>query len=1319
MKIIKLLFTVICMIVGYQVSTAREYFRVIDSKVGLPDNTVTNIVQDTKGYIWLGTSNGLSRYDGVTFTTFRHDPDDNTSLSSSTVNSLAVSQAGIFAGTNSGLDLYSFAYGGFIHCSIKKNGRHHRISQTILSMINVGGKILYADAAGGLYINSLPNITTFIRLTHGFKAYALCKYNNNMLLAACADGLRLLTTKGRVMAFHPYSSGPFEKLNVSYIPATRTAYVGYGLGFSSIAFTISPHSITHSTVYSPKNLTCAIPFVGGGTIFGTDGQGIKIEQNGQINVYNTTTSNISGNVVYSLFVDRVGDFWVGTYRSGLNHYTNVNNPFTLFNKSNGKLSFDIVTSIVPTANKIYIGLDGGGIDIYNRNTHSTITLNTSNSDIAGNNIVSMVKDADNLWIAVYTKGLVQYSLSTGKFTTWPMPGNDGNKDNIWSLYDDGAGNVWVIGPRLYVFNKNKHRYIPIKRKELSYTKFSAISGNGHYVWVSSNTEGIYKIDKRTMKVVAHYLHGRKKRFTLPSNNIKYVYADREGRRIWFTAEDIGFYSMDIKTGEVVKYGAESGLTYPLVTSVVEDGRGYMWIGTNGGGLFCHDLKSGTFMRYEESDDAPTTFTYSAAKLFGSNIYFGTINGMLCFNPSKVQQSKIFFHVDFMELKPFGNDNDATNLYCNNCKAELDYNQNFFTVRFAVPELRTPEKARFSCKLEGFENDWHDLGTSRRVSYTNVPPGKYKLYVRCIDAMGKWGKPSVLDITITPPWWRTFWAMMLWLVLIMAAVAGIVYFYIKTQNIKQRMRISEIEKDATQKLSEAKQNFYTNVTHELRTPVFLIMGQLEELMSKGKSIANVPLSYLQMMYRSAARLNHLVTSVLDIRKMDSGKLKLKLEKGDIIKFCQKRIDDYTALCEYKNITFTFVHEKTSIIANFDQERMDLILSNLISNAYKYTNEGGHVVLAIKDSPQDIIITVKDNGIGIVKEMQNEIFEDFFRTERGQRQSAGDGVGLSFVKQLVELHGGTIQVDSEPDRGAAFIFTIPKSLTADASISEQVPTAVNVVSSEPPSAKEPVVETGVSTIKVDAPRNPTALYSILIIDDEYETVNLLERSLSSEFKVYKAYDGETGLDMACKLLPDIVLCDLMLPKMDGMQILKMLKNDKKLQSIKIVIFTAKTSKEDLMEAFDNGADAYVTKPISLKYLRMRIDRLIAQTDAADVTGQLAIDKRSYNKEEQIFLLRCREIIDDNLTNEDFSVDFLADKLAMSHSSLYKKIKAMTGMSLIEFINEYKIYKAVQMFKEGAVSVDKVSYRCGFNDVKNFREMFKRKMKMTPKQYVQSLA
>ena len=250
------------------------------------------------------------------------------------------------------------------------------------------------------------------------------------------------------------------------------------------------------------------------------------------------------------------------------------------------------------------------------------------------------------------------------------------------------------------------------------------------------------------------------------------------------------------------------------------------------------------------------------------------------------------------------------------------------------------------------------------------------------------------------------------------------------------------------------------------------------------------------------------------------------------------------------------------------------------------------------------------------------------------------------------------------------------------------------------------------------NPTAVHSILIIDDERETVNLLERNLAPDFKIYKAYNGVEGLDMARKHLPDIILCDLMMPQMDGMQMLEELKKDKKLQTIKVAIFTAKSSEEDMIKAFDNGADAYVTKPISLKYLRTRIDRLIAQSDNAAITGELAAEKKSYNKEEQIFLLRCREVIDANLANEDFNMDYLADKLAMSHSALYKKVKTITGMSLIEFVNEYKVYKAVQMFKRGASNIENVANQCGFNDIKTFREAFKRKMKVTPKQYVQGL-
>lgn len=387
---------------------------------------------------------------------------------------------------------------------------------------------------------------------------------------------------------------------------------------------------------------------------------------------------------------------------------------------------------------------------------------------------------------------------------------------------------------------------------------------------------------------------------------------------------------------------------------------------------------------------------------------------------------------------------------------------------------------------------------------------------------------------------------------------------------------------------------------------------------------------------------------------------------------------------------------------------MIISNLVSNAFKYTKAGGSVVFSINDRDEDVLFSIKDNGIGIMEKMRDTIFESFFRTERGEKQSDGDGIGLSVVKSFVELHGGKISVESEVGKGSNFIFTIPKVKHSDDDL-------VNHDLSAFDSADSLVSNLiGVDTL----PNNPTATHSVLIIDDEPQTIQLLEHNLISDFKIFKATNGVEGLAQAAQNLPDIIICDIMMPKMDGLEFLRKLKADKKLSNIKVLIFTAKTSEEDMLTAFDNGADAYITKPISLKLLRKRIDRLIEQSDNAVLTSSITNKANNYTKEEQIFLLRCREIIDDNLNNDDFSIDFLADKLAMSHSSLYKKIKQMTGMSLIEFINDYKIYKAVQMFKHGTTNIETVCERCGFKDVKNFREMFKRKMNMTPKAFTQSL-
>lgn len=569
------------------------------------------------------------------------------------------------------------------------------------------------------------------------------------------------------------------------------------------------------------------------------------------------------------------------------------------------------------------------------------------------------------------------------------------------------------------------------------------------------------------------------------------------------------------------------------------------------------------------------------------------------------------------------------------------------------------------------------------------------------------------------------------------VIGVVYasfrLYLRMLKMRHRMELAEVEKESQRKLDDAKMTFFASITHELRTPVFLIAAQLEEFIDRKQSVVSVPSAYLMAMHRSAMKINKLISQAIDFRKADKGKLVVKRQEIDVVDFVGNLAGDYDDLLDQKHIAFRTVLPKQPVLLKMDGEKIEMCLNNLISNAYKYTNKGGHVVLTVTDCPDRVVFSVKDDGIGIVPEARTEIFESFFRTSRGQAKSKGDGIGLSFVQTLVELHGGEMHLESEVNEGSDFSFYIPKAVNVKSAQVAETDEAVV----EPQADKAPAVEAEsavdvavqpASVVTDDEPEavpgtaplkeNPTATHSILLIDDERETVALLERNLVNDFRVLKAYDGEEGLRMAAASLPDIIVCDMMMPKLDGLGFLRALREDKKLKHIKVIIFTGQTSEEERIAAYDAGADAFLTKPVSLKLLRVRIDRLIAEGDAASLTADLASSKRTYTKEEQKFLLRCREIIDDNIGNPDFNVDFLAEKLAMSHSTLYKKLKQMTGMSLIEFVNDYKIYKAVQAFKEGQTNVVRVAEMCGFGDIKNFRQLFKRKMNMTPKQYVQSL-
>lgn len=512
----------------------------------------------------------------------------------------------------------------------------------------------------------------------------------------------------------------------------------------------------------------------------------------------------------------------------------------------------------------------------------------------------------------------------------------------------------------------------------------------------------------------------------------------------------------------------------------------------------------------------------------------------------------------------------------------------------------------------------------------------------------------------------------------------------------------MERDSANRLNEAKLDFYANITHELRTPCFLISAQIEEMYDSGRQ--SIPVNNLLGIYRNSAKLNRLISHIIDFRKSDTGHLSLNVRRIDVKTFLGELAGDYEQLCRQKSLTFAFDSPESPVEADIDSDKLELIVTNLISNAYKYTHKGGSVVLGLKDNGETIEISVADNGIGIVEKLQSKIFEPFVRTERGKKESSGDGIGLAFVNELVKLLHGTITVESKVNEGSRFVVTLPKKQNGIAD--EAALPVEKVPSKHNPELLKPEVQAPAEKRISD----PTATRSILIIDDNKDVLSVMVKAFEDRYRVTEISDAKEGVELARGGGYDVVITDLMMPDFDGHQVLKALKEDKRTRDIKVVVFSALTSEKDMLTAFDEGADAYLTKPTPLKVIVRQVERLFEQDGESS-----SLSSGNYNREEQKFLLECRRIINECMTLDDFDVAMLASRLSMSHSALYKKIKSMTGMSIIDFINEYRIYKAVQLFKDGITNVQTVAEMCGFKDVKTFRETFKRKMQMPPKQYM----
>ena len=1332
-----------------------QYFRNLNVAEGLPNSVGKCFAQDGQGLIWVGTFNGLARYDGYRFTTYRHIEGDTTTLANSHVESLCYDgKDGLWIGTKGGIDYMPLVDRKITHCRYvnPKTQKVEAMPASYVWKIMLASNRLWAvNAYGQLLYKQTNRLVVWKTLSwKGESVKGIAAYDGKHLLVLTDTKLRLMDAQ-TLQVKASCAIALIDKSCLSNLYYSRNhhlLFVGLGYGHPSLTFSVNQKAnnnhrdakgtasfaIHQVNMSLPSNVK-AITDYADMTLFATDGQGLKAMKNGKLVSWIPQYDNIAGSAIHSLFVDKSNILWLGTYREGICLYSPRFDYFKGITLAKRQLNYNVVSAVSGDDAHLYIGTDGGGLNVYDRISGQTQYLTTANSGLPGDNVVSLLNDGELLWMGIYGKGICVLNKKTKAISTIDLTGKNGQIPNlytIWRVFDTHEGRLLFKGERLYAYHKQtgKVKEMPVVQRE----KVREIFVDSHALWVAT-TKTLAKYDLRTGKLIHCY--------SLPRQmEVSALYV--KDNRAVFAENNGGLYELDANNGKVVSI-AEGLLANQEVESILGEGLGSLWIGTDKG-LWQYNLTTRTFKSYGEEDHLlQTQFSPNAVFSDGKQFYFGSTNGLVAFDPSRVTLAKDDGKVFFDDFFILGDHQHLSLFGTTPTKLKLYHDQNFFTISFSVAEFLAPHKLKFRYKLEGLDKDWREIGDVREVSYTNVSPGSYTFLIQTTNDDGTWSKYiSKLPIYISQPWYFTWWARALWLLIIIGIIYAIFRHYAEKQRMlheiaqkeqeknfelarkeqekQHELAQKELEKQMIQKNNEDKLNFFANITHELRTPMFLITAPLEELLSSVQRPVQVPYSYLRGMYRNAVRLNKLVNRILDLRKMEAGTLKLKVNKRDIVKVCKRLAVDYRALCLQKNIKFRFETDLETLGADVDIEKLELILSNLVANAYKYTNEGGQVTLRLLQEKENKLmkLLMSDTGIGIAKDQLEKVFERYYRVNENSK-TIGDGLGLAFVKNLVELHGGTISVESEEGKGSTFTVTMPLSQPED--LKAQMNMKLPIVEGELLlDEAEDIESLDKETDMMDGIyQSPTATQAILIIDDERESIQLLERYLGKDYKIFKAGDGEEGLKMAADVMPDLVICDVMMPKMDGFEFLGKFKDDKKLQHIPVIMFTAKILDEDKIAAFRYGADAYLTKPISLKFLKARIESFLNRNTSNLQNANLSTSPQPdshYSKEDQKFILRCKEIIDKHMREENFGVDYMAEQLGMSHSALYKKVKAITQKSVVDMIVEYRIFKAVEMMRSGETSISLISEQCGFNDIRSFRSAFKAKIGMSPKQYTQRL-
>lgn len=1294
------------------VSSAQDHsFKHLQVEDGLSHNSVICMLQDSKGFMWFGTKDGLNRYDGYSFKLFQHSPDDAASIGSNFIRCLYEFNDYLWVGTDTGLFRYDEKTESFSLIEASRN-------LPILDVESNKNGSLWFIAAGGLF--KMNGAATEARPEKYDQFYANFISHNK-------KGEVYVASSGDLYKYVPENNS-FQKISLNFDSFSArimiTAIEADGNDAILIgtknhgAFTYNLKSHVLKSILPEKENPLFV------RNFLKKGNELWIGCESGIFIYNTKSHSyqnfkknygnpysLSDNAIYCLVLDKEGGVWAGTYFGGVNYYPK---PFTPINRyfpriGENSISGNAVREIKKdNFGNLWIGTEDAGLNKLNLATgrFTSYTDGQGRGGLSHYNIHGLLARGNELWIGTFEHGLDVMDIATGKIIKHYGTGKGQGglrSDFIFYIYETKAHDIYVLT------SSGIHKYIP---ETDSFKVMDGFPEMYHYtccvedhdgtLWAGTYWDGLYYYNPKT-KNKGFYRYESNDAASLSCNEVNGIFEDSR-RQLWITTEN-GLNLLNRNSHAFKHYTKGNGFPSNVTYSILEDAHQKLWISSSNG-LVKFDPKSQELKVFSKSNGLLSDqFNYcSAFQDKDGEMYFGSVKGLISFNPDAFTQNNfnppLYITDIFINNKdvPVGKeDSPLEKSIIFSDAITLNSHQSSFRLEFASLSYTSTGMTQYWYKMEGLNDNWVALGKNHEVNFTELPAGDYTFKVKSLNSFGVWSKEyGVLAVTVLPPFYAGRVAYALYFVLLIMMGYYALRYYHRYNRGKNNLRIRQLENDKEREIYQAKIEFFTNIAHEIRTPLTLIKSPLEKLLKQKYKSPEIPKN-LGIMEKNTSRLLNLVNELLDFRKAEMKHTKLSFVQVNVSEVLRETYERFSQAIQDKQLKFELTETREDVLAFVDEEAFGKVVSNLFSNAIKYSKNTVMVVLSNDDACFKIV--VKNDGELIPADLRKKIFEPFFRLP-ADAQNIGTGIGLSLAYSLTELHNGILEIDDTETKMNAFALTLPLHQEEEyksAKVSQSISNSNS--------------ESATVTFDRQAP-------VILVAEDNKELADFISSELSEWYNIIVAKNGDEALKMIARHEVQLVISDVMMPVKNGIELCREIKKAEKTSHIPVILLTAKSAMNAKIEGLESGADAYITKPFSLDYLLVQISNLIENRKI--ILGHFSSSPLAHLKSlatsgtEKIFLTRLDKVIEENLKDQDLSVDKLADYMNMSRSTLYRNIREISQLSPNELINLSRLKKAAQLIKTTNMKIYEVAEAVGYKSQTSFGRNFQKHFGMTPTEF-----